>query len=584
MQIIHLKQGPVEAEAKRGGSVVNISVLGLNDPELFIMVILVHLQVSCLYHQNEQWGTLELKIQMAQCSHSGHFAKSWTEKNSNVSLATSFDENDAKKSTSTQGGLTFKLILAVFASWMGSVAMGTVIGFSSPSIPMMENNDEPLRITSEQADWFGSLLSLGALIGGPIGDLEDEELATAMKDQVQWRKIVKGVRNWQKNHSCLRISAIYAWKYFDCICQSRLNACSLGDFSQDFLLVWYLSQFLFILPELSPPANRGQLSTVIQLSVTAGLVYTFSFGYFIFWTWLAIACTAFPLIMATILIFMPETPFWLMKYNKTGEAMASLIFIRGKDADIKHEFQELSVAVQKQNAIGSFSLSMLKDPTVYKPLIVSLFIMGFQQLCGINAVMFYTVSIFKNAGSSIDPKICTIIVGVTQFVGTFGASFITDKVGRRLLLLISGVGMCVSLGIFGVYYYLVKLKGTQFEDDYGWLPLVCLIVYNLFFAIGYGPIPWVLLGELFPLRAKGFASGLSTGFNWFVAFLVTQEFSNMLESIHAFGTYFFFAATCFVGCIFVYVFLIETKGRSFEEIEEQYKPKSGNIIVEEIRL
>lgn len=333
--------------------------------------------------------------------------------------------------------------------------------------------------------------------------------------------------------------------------------------------------------EISPPAIRGQLSTIIQLGVTIGLVYSFSVGYFLYWTWLAIACTVWPILMLLIMTFMHETPFWLIKHGLPQPALKALVFLRNTDWDVSAEFQELSDSAQKQNLVGRFSLGMLKEPTVYKPLIVSLFIMSFQQLCGINAVIFYTVSIFHDAGSTIDPKVCTIIVGLTQFVGTLAASFIIDKLGRRILLLISGSGMCISLIVFGVYYYMVDLKGERFQDDFGWIPLVSLITYNLFFAVGYGPIPWILLGELFPLRVKGFASGLSTAFNWFCAFLITKEFSHMLTSMGQYGTYFFFATSCLFSCIFVFIFLPETKGHSFDEIEEMFASKPTHVILDE---
>ncbi|KAG1674333.1 Facilitated trehalose transporter Tret1-2 [Nymphon striatum] len=455
-------------------------------------------------------------------------------------------------------GLTLKLFFAVLASWFGSIAMGTVIGYSSPSIPRMETYDIPLKITSDEGDWFGSLMNIGALFGGLAAGLATEKLG--------------------RKSTLIFTSAPFVLGYLLIAYANHVSMLLIGRLLTGFCTGVVSLTVPVYVAELSPSAIRGQLSTVIQLSVTIGIVFSFSFGYFLFWTWLAIACTIFPLLMGTIMIFMPETPFWLMKYNQTDEAMKSIRFIRPNLADVNSEFQDLSDAVQRQNSIGSFKLAMLKDPTVYKPLIICLSIMAFQQVCGVNAIVFYTVSIFKNAGSSIDPKLSTIIVGVTQFIGTFGASFIMDKAGRRILLLLSGAGMCVSLGVFGVYYYMVHLKGSDFQTEYGWLPLVSLIVYNLMFAIGYGPIPWILAGEMFPLRAKAFGTGLVTAFNWLCSFIVTKEFSHMIEAFEAFGTYFFFAAVCFASCIFVFFCVPETKGRSFEEIEEQFAGRSNTIL------
>lgn len=122
---------------------------------------------------------------------------------------------------------------------------------------------------------------------------------------------------------------------------------------------------------------------------------------------------------------------------------------------------------------------------------------------GVNAVIFYTNSIFESAGSSLDPSLATIIVGIIQSLATCSSIFFVDRAGRKILLLISSAVMCVSLVLLGVFF---QLQDLGKDGGLGWLPLVCLMVFMVAFSIGYGPIPWMMLGELIPLKVKGTSS------------------------------------------------------------------------------
>ena len=193
--------------------------------------------------------------------------------------------------------------------------------------------------------------------------------------------------------------------------------------------------------------------------------------------------------------------------------------------------------------------------------------MVFQQLSGVNAVIFYAESIFRDAGFSGDPRLGAVIVGVVQVVATFVSCLLMDRLGRRILLILGGVFMCLSCVAFGVYYYL---------DDHSlnWLPLVCTLVYITAFSLGWGPIPWLVLGELFPIRAKGLASSMAAALNWSLAFVVTKEFTAMQAAITNYGTFWMFGGVCFFSVFFVIFGMFETKGKSLEEIQEHFEGRN----------
>jgi MFS family permease len=186
-----------------------------------------------------------------------------------------------------------------------------------------------------------------------------------------------------------------------------------------------------------------------------------------------------------------------------------------------------------------------------------------------DAVIFYTVDIFKSTGTSIDPKDSTIILGSVQVIATIPAAFIVDKCGRRLLLMISEIFMFVSLVGMGCFFFL-----TRGDDDdqslhlqYGWLPLTSLNVFLIAYSVGIGPLSMILLGEVVPSHIKGFTSCIALMVRWALGFGVTNLFETLEEDIGIDRTYWLFATISGIGAIFVYYCIPETKGRSLDDIQ-----------------
>ena len=210
------------------------------------------------------------------------------------------------------------------------------------------------------------------------------------------------------------------------------------------------------------------------------------------------------------------------------------------------------------------------SPVIAKPLIISIGLMVFQQFCGINAVLFNAAHIFAIAGFS-NGKLVSIAVGLVQFVGTGLACLLMDKAGRRILLWTTALGMCVSLLALGVYFEIyippatdggsasdtVSLLGSISHSvpakTISWLSILCIVLFNLIFALAWGPVPWLVMSEIFPLRARGPASSFATLANWTLAFVVTKTYDSMADTLTIQGVYWFYAGCCFVGFIFVCV-------------------------------
>lgn len=175
------------------------------------------------------------------------------------------------------------------------------------------------------------------------------------------------------------------------------------------------------------------------------------------------------------------------------------------------------------------------------------------------------VSTFQSAGSTIDENVCTIVVGIVNFASTFVATALIDRLGRKILLYTSSVCMVITLASLGIFFYLKK-SGID-VDDFGWVPLASLVIYVIGFSLGFGPIPWLMMGEILPAKIRGSAASVVTSFNWSCTFIVTKAFQDMIRLVGEAGTFWFFSVICLGGLIFVIVCVPETRGRSLEEIE-----------------
>lgn len=199
-------------------------------------------------------------------------------------------------------------------------------------------------------------------------------------------------------------------------------------------------------------------------------------------------CASIPIIFGIIFVFMPETPSYLISKGKKEAAAKSLKWLRGDEYDYSHELAELQEQheSEKKNKV-SLAAALARRSTI-KAIFISLGLMFFQQMSGINAVIFYTSDIFEAAETGIESSIAAIIVGVMQVISVFVSSIIVDKLGRRLLLLPSAIVMSICTILLGIYFYM------KFNDkdvsSLGWLPIVSLCIFVILFSIGFGKYPY----------------------------------------------------------------------------------------------
>lgn len=443
-------------------------------------------------------------------------------------------------------------LLAAFAVSIGSLNVGFSSAYTSPALP---NMNETIKITTEEKTWVGGLMPLAALVGGVAGGPLIECLgrrftimATALPFFIAWMLIANAVN----------VYMVFAGRIFCGIC---VGIVSLA--------------FPVYVGETIQPEVRGSFGLLPTAFGNTGILLAFFVGSYLNWSNLAFFGAALPVPFFLLMLLTPETPRWYVTKGRVEEAHKSLQWLRGKNANIEKEMRDLTRSQAEADRTGGNAFGQLLNMRFIPAILISLGLMLFQQLSGINAVIFYATTIFQKSGSSIDENLSSIIIGVVNFVSTFIATVLIDRLGRKILLYISSVSMICMLTILGVYYY---FKDTQADvSAYGWLPLACLVIYVLGFSIGFGPIPWLMLGEILPSKVRGTAASLATGFNWTCTFIVTKTFHNIIDAIKMYGAMWLFAVICVIGLLFVIFFVPETRGKTLEEIEKKLTGGSRRV-------
>ncbi|KAM8800846.1 solute carrier family 2, facilitated glucose transporter member 8 isoform 2-T2 [Rhynchonycteris naso] len=338
------------------------------------------------------------------------------------------------------------------------------------------------------------------------------------------------------------------------------------------------SWFGVYISEIAYPEVRGLLGSCVQLMVVTGILLAYLAGSVLQWRWLAVLGCVPPTSMLLLMCCMPETPRYLLTRHKRQEALAAAQFLWGSEQG----WEEPPIGEDHQG----FRLAQLRRPGIYKPFVIGVSLMVFQQLSGINAVMFYAETIFEEAKFK-DSSLASVIVGVIQVLFTAGAALVMDRAGRRLLLVLSGVVMVFSTSAFGAYFKLtqggpsnsshvdvlvpVSMEPAHASVGLAWLAVgsVCLFIAG--FAVGWGPIPWLLMSEIFPLHVKGVATGVCVLTNWLMAFLVTKEFSSLMGVLRPYGTFWLASAFCVTSVLFTLSCIPETKGKTLEQITAHFE-------------
>ncbi|KAL3516162.1 hypothetical protein ACH5RR_023064 [Cinchona calisaya] len=395
----------------------------------------------------------------------------------------------------------YMILLCTAVAVCGSFAFGSSVGYSSPAqYAIMEE----LGLSYSQYSIFGSILTVGAMIGaltcGRISDTVGRKGAMRLSSFIC-------TAGWM---------AIYLAKVPKMLYMGRFSiGYSVG------ILSYVIPVFV---GEITPNKLRGAIGSLNQLFIVIGLSSSYVIGAFAGWRTLAL-CGLAPCVLQFLGLFLiPESPRWLAMSGQEEAFEAALRKLRGPHVDISIEAGIVKENVATLQLHPKVTLRNLFDKANIRAVVIAVGLMAFQQVVGINGIVFYSNYIFQSAG--FNPNVGSILYAIIQIFVTAGNAILVDRTGRRPLLLTSASGLLLGSLLIAMSFL---LKAHELATN--WVPyfaVIGVLVYIGFFSIGMGAGPWLIMSEVFSLHIKGLGGGLVTLVNWFGSWVVSFTFNFLM--------------------------------------------------------
>ncbi|HET8563209.1 MAG TPA: sugar porter family MFS transporter [Candidatus Binatia bacterium] len=453
---------------------------------------------------------------------------------------------ETKKLTLKQKGLTGFVLVAAAIAAVGGILFGFDTGVISGAMLFIVKQ---WNLTHGQAEFATSSVLigavLGAIMGGALGDrLGRKKSIIGATILFLLGTVIVSVATGMGNFTIGRV----------------LIGAAIGVAS--FMVPLYIS-------EMAPPAVRGGMVSLNQFAVTVGILVSYGVNYVFSHTenWHAMfAVGVIPgLVLLIGMYLLPESPRWLVSVRRKEEAAGVLKKIRGRQ-DVAGEVSEIEEEIRAETG---GRLSDLWAPALRVPVIIGLGLAVLQQVTGVNTVVYYAPAIFKAAGleSATASIAATTGLGVVNVAMTAVAIWLLDRKGRRPLLLWSVAGMTIALFLLGAGFAF-RAEEASPGGALGRITAISLMLYMAFFAIGLGPVFWLLIAEIYPLRLRAVAMSAATVANWAANYLVAATFLTMAGVLGKAGVFWFYAIMGLVTFSFVRRLVPETKGKTLEEVQE----------------
>lgn len=337
-----------------------------------------------------------------------------------------------------------------------------------------------------------------------------------------------------------------------------------------------------MIAEISDPKKyRGIFLATTGLGVATGILTSHVLGTYLVWRTTALICSLFPFINFLVLLTVPESPAWLLAKGRHEEGREAYQWYRGTSERAEIEFEDMLKKQQLRGKGSSFSHlgQQIQNPLFYKPLAIILIFFCISNFSGVNDVAFYSVRLMEQtlgSGGCLDKFMATILIDSVRLFMSFLACLLNGSFGRRGLALFSAIGTALSL--FGLSAYL-HLSEIAIIPSYPLIPLILLISFTSFICIGLMPLPWAMIGELFPLSSRGLGSVTASSFSFLCLFTVVHLSPSLFSSFGAAYGFLLYGSVAFLGAIYIFFYLPETRNRTLQEIEDYFKNSESKTVV-----
>ncbi|XP_059484673.1 facilitated trehalose transporter Tret1-like [Neocloeon triangulifer] len=457
------------------------------------------------------------------------------------------NKHSQRKAILAQAFLTTAVLLVTATN-------GMTAGFPALLLPQLESENSTLPTTEEEGSWITSIHSIvtpiGSLASGPIMERLGRRTTLLLS-------IVPGLMGWltislSKSHTTILIGR-------------SLTGITTGLSAPPALV---------LLAEMAEPKLRGFLVGAPSTSFSIGILIIYSLNTILPWQMVAAVATTLPFIAFASFFLLPESPLWLAKMNRPDEAMKSLTWLRGGNAEQARQELELLEEQQQHNKIIEEACSDIKSRSSARPILRALMVANvfnfFQVMAGTFTIIFYAVSVLQQAtGGQVSDTDVAVITALTRVILTTMACFMLLRIGRRPMTISSGVGSGIAAFVLSAWLYWVPES-----DDHAWVPAALIIVFVIFNSYGFFMIQGLMIGEMFPARARGPASGITCAIINVTLFATSKTYPWMTHVLKPTGLFLFFGLMTAAGTLFAYLFIPETQGSTLAEIEEHFSGPS----------
>lgn len=486
------------------------------------------------------------------------------------------------KSLSKYEGKTFKTLLPqVMAAMMAAslhIAVGLSLSFSGILVPALDKDlqngtdtDGQLYATKDESAWIASvvviIVPLGSITAGFAMDAWGRLWAVRLA-------IIPTVLGW-----CLIASA------------NSVGMIIAGRLLTGFATAWGSIPATVYITEIARADMRGSLVVLAPTFASLGMLICFLKGWFLNWRTVAWLCNIYAIFPILFLFFIPESPPWLVSKGKIDQAAKGLQWLNKyqPQPENRHESlaelqlhalqkehqKKLEAQAKKGDSGGMAKLKEFFKPTGYKPLLLLTGLFFFQQFAGIYITLFYSVTFFHEVGSTLNPYLASTFLCLIRMLMACFNSYLLKTFNRRSLLIVSGFSMALCTGLSGLFTYLIKQGSLTMT----WLPVAALLLFVVASMIGFLPIPWTMMAELFPLEIRGVANSIAYSIGNLLMFASIQSFWGLVSVFQGFaGVQWFFAVISLLASLYTYIFVPETHRKKLNEITEYFVHNSVYLL------
>ncbi|XP_065214994.1 facilitated trehalose transporter Tret1-like isoform X2 [Planococcus citri] len=456
----------------------------------------------------------------------------------------------------------YRAVIATFITHLNSINVGMCQGYSAILLPQLLNpiddTDDVLMINSEEASWIASLGVLsnpvGALLSGLLMD------ACGRKTTILYTTI----------------PFVFGWTIIGL--SENLYTLCLGRCISGLAIGMSSSCYVYV-AEISTPSSRGFLSAFGPVFVSLGVLAVYSLGYILDWKTLAFICSITAALSFVAILFLPESPSWLATNGSLDEATKALLWFRKDQSATDNELADILETVKISRNTKPRSVKELvqycRRGAVWKPFLILVAFFVFQELSGIYIVLYYAIDFFDRAGTHFNDYIASIMVGSLRFLVSIVGAVCIQHFSRKIMATTSSLFMSISMAVAAMYEHWY----SEMEIDARplvWIPLVSILINVSASMLGMLQLPWLMIGELFPLTIRGTMGGLVSSLAYLFIFVTVKFYPAMLQHLKVDGTMWMFSIASFLAIFYVMACLPETKDKTLFQIERAFmKSESG---------